>query len=360
MADNKQGARRLTRCRTGCMRCRVRRRKCDEGKPRCRNCIDRNFQCQYGPQLSFLTKNAHTVQQSEVGTSAAQYAAIQFVNEDPQKGDLESDLARRDSSPLPDQMAEPSHIMSEQEPEPEVNPMESNVFKTTHMWPSDEVTQHTPQPITSAFTDNDESAVAGLLALGTSTDEIIETNLTLSDFAISPPTREPIAPLELPDVTAYSSLDLILNPSHAKLDLSSTETLELLRHYRYNIAPWLDICDQGQTFGIQGLQLAMISQAVYDSVMTLSGISMNKLQSSKQDHRSDAQLDLGEIAFLRALDAAKNCVVDVPSAWTKNRLTTSELFDALSPHALSREFNSAVYWLLVRLGMFQCHGGWHI
>ncbi|KAJ5634304.1 hypothetical protein N7528_002146 [Penicillium herquei] len=241
--------------------------------------------------------------------------------------------------------------MSEQEPGPEVNPTESTVFKTTHLWPSDEVTQHTPQPITSAFTDNDESAVAGLLALGTSTDEIIETNLTLSDFAISPPTREPIGPVELPDVTAYSSLDQILNPPHAKHSLSSTETLELLRHYRYNIAPWLDICDQGQTFGIQGLQLAMISQAVYESVMTLSEISINKLQSSNQDHRSDAQLDLGAIAFLRALDAAKNCVVDVPSAWTKNRLTTSELFDALSQHAFSREFNSAVYWLLIRLDL---------
>ncbi|KAJ5721684.1 uncharacterized protein N7483_009618 [Penicillium malachiteum] len=204
-------------------------------------------------------------------------------------------------------MAEISQVLSEQEPEPELNPTESNIFKTAHLWPSDEVTQHTPRPITSAFTDKDESAVAGLLALGTSTDEIIEPNLTLSDFAISPPTREPMAPLELPDVTAYSSLDQILNPPHAKHDLSSTETLELLRHYRYNIAPW--------------------------------------------DHRSDAQLDLGAIAFLRALGAAKNCVVDVSSAWTRDRLTNGELFEALSPHALNREFNSAVYWLLVRLDL---------
>lgn len=90
---NRQKQTRLTRCRTGCMRCRVRRRKCkfcwicgtfkpngysgDEGKPRCRNCIDRNFQCQYGPQLTFLAKNAHTVQALEVETQSAGYDTIQ-------------------------------------------------------------------------------------------------------------------------------------------------------------------------------------------------------------------------------------------------------------------------------------------
>lgn len=49
----------------------------DEGKPRCRNCIDRNFQCQYGPQLTFLAKNARTVQALEVETKSAGYDAIQ-------------------------------------------------------------------------------------------------------------------------------------------------------------------------------------------------------------------------------------------------------------------------------------------
>ncbi|KAK2053182.1 hypothetical protein LY76DRAFT_292834 [Colletotrichum caudatum] len=31
---------RRQRTRTGCLKCRVRRRKCDEGKPRCQRCID--------------------------------------------------------------------------------------------------------------------------------------------------------------------------------------------------------------------------------------------------------------------------------------------------------------------------------
>ena len=48
----------------------------DEGKPRCRNCVDRNFKCQYGPQLTFLSKNAQTVQPSEVESVSAAYEAI--------------------------------------------------------------------------------------------------------------------------------------------------------------------------------------------------------------------------------------------------------------------------------------------
>lgn len=48
----------------------------DEGKPRCRNCVDRNFKCQYGPQLTFLSKNAQTVQPSEAGSASATYEAI--------------------------------------------------------------------------------------------------------------------------------------------------------------------------------------------------------------------------------------------------------------------------------------------
>ncbi|KAJ5579651.1 uncharacterized protein N7459_005636 [Penicillium hispanicum] len=89
----KQNAWQLTRCRMGCsMRCRIRRRKCmptwtdqNQDKPRCRNCIDRNFQCQYWPYLTFLTKYAHIVQKSEIRALPRGYQVIRFVTEEPQK-----------------------------------------------------------------------------------------------------------------------------------------------------------------------------------------------------------------------------------------------------------------------------------
>lgn len=48
----------------------------DEGKPRCRNCINRNLQCQYGSQLTFLTKNFQTVQPSEIEGAPVSYESI--------------------------------------------------------------------------------------------------------------------------------------------------------------------------------------------------------------------------------------------------------------------------------------------
>ncbi|KAL4901312.1 hypothetical protein BDW74DRAFT_181883 [Aspergillus multicolor] len=75
----------FTRCRTGCLRCRKRRRKCDERKPRCQNCIDKNFDCNYGLQVTFLAKNSFTVSTEEdsTGKKRGGYSKIQFVNEDP-------------------------------------------------------------------------------------------------------------------------------------------------------------------------------------------------------------------------------------------------------------------------------------
>ena len=42
------------RVRSGCLTCRKRRRKCDEGKPTCQNCRTRNLECQYGLNITFV------------------------------------------------------------------------------------------------------------------------------------------------------------------------------------------------------------------------------------------------------------------------------------------------------------------
>lgn len=50
----------------------------DEGKPSCRRCIDGGFACQYGTRLSFLAKNAKTVQElpRTVATSSEPSSAL--------------------------------------------------------------------------------------------------------------------------------------------------------------------------------------------------------------------------------------------------------------------------------------------
>lgn len=102
------------------------------------------------------------------------------------------------------------------------------------------------QPAVTIVSDNDESAVAGLLALGTSTNDIAGPDSRLSDFGISPPPREvPMGQTKalsmVPGFATASSPDRLSQKSHQNVELSSTETMELLRHYRYEIAPWVSL-----------------------------------------------------------------------------------------------------------------------
>ncbi|CAG8286076.1 unnamed protein product [Penicillium salamii] len=306
--DRKQT--RLTRCRTGCMRCRVRRRKCDEGKPRCRNCVDRNFQCQYGPQLTFLTKNAQTVQPSEVGTSSS-YEAIRFIAEEPQN---DSNLDEDAQTPRGDNQG-----------------AQENASFTTEV-PSWEPTDEQP-----TLSDKDESAVAGLLALGMN-----ESPMDLSGFSVNNPPLPALPP-------AFSP--------HAQEESTSTEIQALLRHYRYEVASWLDICDLGQSFGINGLQLAMVSPSVWNSILSLSETSFNQLRPHDPSRgtfvrlRSDVPADITQIALLSVLDRVRDWISNISATWASQAPCDQKLLSAVSSHAVGRDLNSAIYWLFVRFDL---------
>lgn len=47
-----------TRTRTGCLNCRRKKRKCDEGRPACGSCIRRGQPCEWGLKVTFRTENA--------------------------------------------------------------------------------------------------------------------------------------------------------------------------------------------------------------------------------------------------------------------------------------------------------------
>ncbi|KAJ5084921.1 hypothetical protein NUU61_009500 [Penicillium alfredii] len=382
MAGHTSTSRRLTRCRTGCMRCRIRRRKCkpsstrcpmctadsttgDEGKPSCRNCIDRNFQCQYGPQLTFLTKNAQSVQPSEVGSSSGTYGAIRFVPEEPRKDRHEILQEPEEASPSVADLAQQS---SQEVSGPSANnPDDVDDGTVLPMWSPDErLSQALDAPLpATTFSDKDESAVAGLLALGTSMNESMGTDLNLPDWAISPPSRPaPYAP-ETPQSYSNSHRTPISQSLSQPIPLpcqdSATGIQELLRHYRYEVAPWLDICDLGHSFGIHGLQLAMASQRCWVSILELAETSFNQLhprtphpgitkEYAYQEHL-DLQQGVTAVALLHALDEVKTCISNVPRAWSPERQPNRELLNVLGAHVAGRDLNSGIYSLFVRLDL---------
>ena len=109
----------------------------------------------------------------------------------------------------------------------------------------------------TAFSDRDESAVRGLLALGSSNNVSDMTTVTdatpgMSDFdpsLILPPlTSAYTASKEGPNHMYISSNDVGQGHAAAMFDsepaidylsLPESERLELLRHYRYHVAPWV-------------------------------------------------------------------------------------------------------------------------
>lgn len=124
----------------------------------------------------------------------------------------------------------------------------------------------------------------------------------------------------------------------------------------------MDICDLGQLFGTQGLQLAMASQPIWISVLALSEASIMLQRPEPSSMRNDktiedpfapdVQLDVTKLIFLRALNEAKNCITDMYSAWSPKRGYDKKLMETFAQHAVGRDLNSAIYWLLVRLGKF--------
>lgn len=82
-----------------------------------------------------------------------------------------------------------------------------------------DVSSWEPNEEPPALSDKDESAVAGLLALGMN-----EPPMDLSGFSINKPSLPPLPQAFSPRVQDKNS---------------STETQVLLRHYRYEIASWV-------------------------------------------------------------------------------------------------------------------------
>ncbi|KAI1129654.1 hypothetical protein F5Y10DRAFT_276580 [Nemania abortiva] len=79
---------RHTRARSGCERCRAQRRKCDEGKPRCKRCASADALCKYVTHVSFRDKNSQSLSEELVpdligaSTSLKKYHTIEFIFDD--------------------------------------------------------------------------------------------------------------------------------------------------------------------------------------------------------------------------------------------------------------------------------------
>ncbi|KFZ25282.1 hypothetical protein V502_00242 [Pseudogymnoascus sp. VKM F-4520 (FW-2644)] len=260
-------ARRVTpagkqRVRTGCLTCRRRRRKCDEQKPRCENCEAKGFTCRYGADLSFVSVSNPGPQQSNgtLNATVQAYSTITFVVDD--DAPLASTPPERDEG-----------ILCQHTPAREVEndtataldvgiaqgsivgpaPQQGNNSRATSIAPID-VTSY---PVRCPLVHSD--SLEQSIPLNT-------LNRLINDSRRAPTCRT-------------------LNNSHNRTYLDSTfshrlvdrqgltngvQETGLLRHFRYNLAPWIDVGDPECFFGIKVMLLAAANRSLLAALLALA------------------------------------------------------------------------------------------
>ncbi|KAH7034574.1 uncharacterized protein B0I36DRAFT_360085 [Microdochium trichocladiopsis] len=323
------------RVRTGCLKCRVRRRKCDEGKPKCQRCISGGFECQYGTRLSFLAKNSFTLDDPTSPTRSTPrsgYRKVQFVNagtpspndasassslpgSDPpvpmqiviepgQSQDMPTQTLPHEASnaqPPANSLAEPSHGSSPKDS------MVSRLMPPPQAPPLSHIEQQLSDPAFNvSFGTHDlesntsgryQDALDALLSLGA--DEVDGSSAVLQarqPYAQYSPVLFKPSPQTPDDIDREHRLQQLILSGELKgavsepslgNTVSEERVLVLLKHWRYEVAPWLDLFDLGHGFGIYVSLLASHSKIVLDALVALSSASQDKHFGNAASSHSD-------------------------------------------------------------------------
>ncbi|PVH98824.1 hypothetical protein DM02DRAFT_680929 [Periconia macrospinosa] len=354
-APEHTGQAKQKRSRTGCLTCRNRRRKCDEGRPKCQNCIAKGFECRYAAAFQILGKNNFT---PEVTTSV-QYKDLKFISDasitTENKGDEIADGRNNE---------EVSHS---------VGVVELEDLPTTKE--SEQVLEF--DALVSPSAERYEFALHGLLALGNGNaeptnhqiqhatpnpevdeiDDIQITTVVPSDpqhFSVTSAGERPDS-LERTQSWASGQTD----GSRMVLGASEQQAYELLKHYRYRIAPWLDMADAQQYFGSQILQRSVKSTPVKISILRLAQQSFQaNIIHQINDFTMLADLpheDTEEHSVLKplihVLEMTRGALADLSGFWLQagGPASWQSTLETLIPEVRQSTAKSCIFWLMARL-----------
>ncbi|KAM0546687.1 hypothetical protein ACHAPJ_010724 [Fusarium lateritium] len=381
---------RLKRTRTGCLKCRTRRRKCDEGKPACQRCLDGGFECQYGTRLSFLQKNAKTTTADSTSTRGAKqsYAKLRFVvpetatksgvqfqheeNVEPEKrpspsietetvvpeDDVLSQQPQQTTQPPPEPQSLPQQPQQQHLPPPPalISPGLED-FVTSPQAPTN---HDLPGSFTLGISPSNaayETALDGLLALGhehyvpPSASAVSQVTANGGFFASPTQSGQQQAQFELSD---KPHSDVFPNCLHTPQD----RAVELLRHYRYNIAPWLDICDSDMTFGLLVPRIAMDSIPLLDSLLSLSLTTLgDNVQLDFPDQTllpdpNSSDIDMMRNALTFTFITLRRQFTSQPTSWlSPSKSIGYETINSASFQEHHPSVALAVSWMMLRLSV---------
>ncbi|KAI8264184.1 hypothetical protein K4K58_012452 [Colletotrichum sp. SAR11_239] len=360
------------RTRTGCLKCRIRRRKCDEGKPRCQRCIDGNFECQYGPRLTFLNKNALTVSPSpRTATEATtpKYSRLQFVSPGAAKqgtkdGSASPPPQKPHDTPATNNAPPPPHPPTAQTPtivtfQANPQPLEPPTPKPHPIEPSISQNHHPPPPpppptqwrAQSIGHESLSSPVRNLDITGKlngtspNNDAAYETALNVLLSLGSEGT---------------TTTGLVQSPDQGSASFGiGADGIGLLRHFRYQVAPWLDLCDMSQTFGLYVPRLAIESEGVLHALLAVAATTDSRATANDAEYlktlaeaapwnqNSLNNINDGDLAHL-TLSTACRFITDIPNGWHELPIVINDNFWAVALAEASQK-TIAILSVLIRL-----------
>ncbi|KAJ0306782.1 hypothetical protein COL516b_004577 [Colletotrichum fioriniae] len=141
-----------TRTRTGCLNCRRKKRKCDEGRPACGGCSRRKEICEWGIKVTFRSENAQTILQD--------HPSMKKARRPPPRRHFE--ILDVTSEVIRDYHLPPGFhdYDSDRELEPDISPIESGIHGPQH---EDDDAKNFDSPVsyTTSTAGGNTASVAG-------------------------------------------------------------------------------------------------------------------------------------------------------------------------------------------------------
>ncbi|KAK5064972.1 hypothetical protein LTR84_000807 [Exophiala bonariae] len=214
---------RSKRVKTGCLTCRTRRRKCDEQKPKCANCIGKSLSCRYGPNLTFVPSKLQ---------------------------ELIAPGSTRPSSPA------------------------SPVVPTLQTAISPSGNQHTPTQDDIGFDIDTPGELGNFSAglefqLGSTISAHVDSVQSSNNLLVEDP-----QPRYQPAEHLVPQIDA--NPHRKKYEL------ELFTYYRYHVAPVLDLGLGSLAYGVGAVLDSIASETIYHAILAVASLHRAVLRSPAQ------------------------------------------------------------------------------
>ncbi|ETN44552.1 uncharacterized protein HMPREF1541_10222 [Cyphellophora europaea CBS 101466] len=212
------------RVRTGCMTCRKRRRKCDERKPECDNCIGKGLSCQYGTRLTFVASKLQDALESGARSAATQSPSSGRVSD-------------RANTSAPDSVTTARY----QGPHAHTIPNNSSLVELDHF------------NIDSGFEDTPGDEHVSNLGPSTS---ITHASSSQTHSTLFQPAHN--RSLAVPNVSAGGK------------SRRQKYELELFIHYCYHVAPILDLGLGSLSFGVQATLDSTNLETTYHAILAVA------------------------------------------------------------------------------------------